>query len=285
MSTQKQIDANRRNARHSTGPRTSEGRTISRLNAYQHGLTGHIDVMTEEQRTARDAFHASIVASLNPAGAFEEQLAHSIADAHWRLNRVAVIENNIFAAEADHQERSETAVELPDIDRALASARAFTEHPERFQLLTVYEMRLHRKAQGDLKQLRDMQEARRAAGEKETAAAEARRRKAFHESATLLELNDAEGEPRNPEGTFEHPNGFVFSYAELTNAVEWVRRLQIAQERFDKEPRVRARQRYLASCRSETNPAAVVPVATAPVFTTPVVTALDDIAAPGLIPC
>ena len=48
-----------------------------------------------------------------------------------------------------------------NVDRALAQARSFTESPARFQLLTVYEMRLHRKAHADLKQLRALQAERR----------------------------------------------------------------------------------------------------------------------------
>src|SRR5258707_261267 len=38
MSTLKQIEANRLNAQHSTGPRTTEGKSASRLNALKHGL-------------------------------------------------------------------------------------------------------------------------------------------------------------------------------------------------------------------------------------------------------
>ncbi len=94
----------------------------------------------------------------------EENLAQSIADSHWRIYRAVAIEDNIFAAEAWHEaERAaEKGYDYDGVDRALAPMRTFTNDPKRFHLLTTYEMRLHRKAQVDLKQLRDLQAERRA---------------------------------------------------------------------------------------------------------------------------
>ena len=38
--SEKQLEANRRNAQRSTGPRTGEGKKVSALNARRHNLTG-----------------------------------------------------------------------------------------------------------------------------------------------------------------------------------------------------------------------------------------------------
>lgn len=252
----KQIEANRRNAQLSTGPRTPEGRAASRLNAYKHGLTGHLDVMTDEQKQARDAFIAEIAGDLQPVGPFERQFAHSIAETQWRINRAAVIENNLFAADACHQELDRLAAAPPepsgsapdpqsgvdDLDTALASARTYLAQPESFNLLTVYEMRLYRKFQNDLRQLRALQAARageaarqKAADEKQKADTEARRTAALQEAAWLLNLDEEEGKTIQPEGVFRHPNGFVFSNSHIRRGIDYTARLAAAKTLFTRQ--------------------------------------------------
>jgi hypothetical protein len=50
MSTQEQIDANRRNSQSSTGPSTPEGKAASRLNSLQHGLRAATLILPYERR-------------------------------------------------------------------------------------------------------------------------------------------------------------------------------------------------------------------------------------------
>ena len=97
MISEKQLEANRRNAQRSTGPGTQEGKRISALNARRHHLTGQVTTMTDADRIMHDAFSASIVESLAPEGAMETQLAHRIATDSWRLNRISAVEDNLFA--------------------------------------------------------------------------------------------------------------------------------------------------------------------------------------------
>jgi hypothetical protein len=52
MLSQRQIDANRRNAQFSTGPRTPEGRAAVGLNALRHGLSAQTSVLPGETRTS-----------------------------------------------------------------------------------------------------------------------------------------------------------------------------------------------------------------------------------------
>ena len=50
MATREQIEANRRNALLSTGPKTSLGKAISRLNAFRHGRRAGKLVLNGESR-------------------------------------------------------------------------------------------------------------------------------------------------------------------------------------------------------------------------------------------
>ena len=204
MPTDKQIAANRRNARKSTGPRTEAGKNKTRLNAVTHGLTGHLELTTDP---ARDAFIAGIIGTLKPADPLEHQLAQSIADGYWRINRVSTLENALLAADAD------------DILRAI-------------NLLSTYETRLHRKIRLDLQQLRELQSTRRAAAEKENAVSQ----KAFEECCTLLELKMRRTPDLKLDGDFTHPNGFVFSIRKLFDAMTAKRRMSRAQQNLTTNP-------------------------------------------------
>ena len=92
--TEKQIEANRRNAQKSTGPATAEGRTISSKNSLKHGLTARQVTASKEEAREFAAFRNDIVADLAPVGALEEELVQAIAIYSWRLRRVYRLEVN-----------------------------------------------------------------------------------------------------------------------------------------------------------------------------------------------
>jgi hypothetical protein len=92
MISEKQLEANRRNALLSTGPKTEAGRNRSRMNALRHGLTGQVTTMTDEDRAAHDQFSKALMKDLAPDGAMEIQFAQRIATDSWRLNRISAAE-------------------------------------------------------------------------------------------------------------------------------------------------------------------------------------------------
>src|SRR5580704_19507010 len=80
-----------------TGPRTEVGKQRSCINAYKHGLTGQIHLVTADEHDAFEKHCQAIVEALAPVGILEQQLAQSIAADKWRLNRARAIETGIFA--------------------------------------------------------------------------------------------------------------------------------------------------------------------------------------------
>jgi hypothetical protein len=96
MASQLQIDANRRNAQKSTGPKTPEGRAAVRLNGVKHGLTAKILVFPGEDESAFTALLDSLEAEHAPATPSEEILVRQLAMAAWRLQRVYHLEASAF---------------------------------------------------------------------------------------------------------------------------------------------------------------------------------------------
>src|SRR5580704_16916809 len=149
MSSTVQFEANFANAQKSTGPRTEKGKHRTRLNAYRHGLTGQIQLLTSDEHQAFEKHCTGIRESLEPIGALEIELAQSIAEDRWRLKRARAIETGIFALGQLGQlgalatsDRDDPA-QLP-IDEALSQARTWVAQGENFQLLALYEQRIHR---------------------------------------------------------------------------------------------------------------------------------------------
>src|ERR1700722_6133386 len=81
-----------------TGPTSAAGTQRTRLNAYKHGLTGQIHLLTAEEQTAFVAHCKTICETLAPVGALEIDIAQTIAEDRWRLKRARGIESGIGAA-------------------------------------------------------------------------------------------------------------------------------------------------------------------------------------------
>ena len=91
--------ANRRNARHSTGPKTPAGKARSAANACKHGLLSRAGglVPGEDVGDFR-AFEAALRADLAPAGELEALLVDRVVTSRWRLRRAVRVEMGIFSA-------------------------------------------------------------------------------------------------------------------------------------------------------------------------------------------
>ena len=87
MTSFRQIEANRRNALHSTGPRTEEGKRQSRRNAVRHGLSAETVIDGLEDREDYRAFEAAVTADYDARTAVERELVLRLASLLWRLRR------------------------------------------------------------------------------------------------------------------------------------------------------------------------------------------------------
>jgi hypothetical protein len=102
MTSFRQIEANRRNARHSTGPVTEEGKTRSRQNAVRHGLTAETVIDALEDAEDYRAFEMTVTADYEAQSAVERELVLRLASLLWRLRRATAIESGLFKIQVRH---------------------------------------------------------------------------------------------------------------------------------------------------------------------------------------
>lgn len=100
MSSFRQIEANRRNARLSTGPATEEGKKKSRQNALRHGLTAETVIDALEDADDYAAFELAVTADYDAQSAVERELVLRLASVLWRLRRATTIETGLFRLQA-----------------------------------------------------------------------------------------------------------------------------------------------------------------------------------------
>jgi len=107
--SEKQLAANRANALKSTGPRTPEGRAVSRWNALQHGVLARAVIPPAlEQYESRHEFSfllQTLHEELGPQSALEEMLVERIATSYWRLARLLRAEAGMIAHRQETRER------------------------------------------------------------------------------------------------------------------------------------------------------------------------------------
>ena len=115
MATERQLEANRRNSQKSTGPRTPEGKAVSRFNALQTGIHAASLVIPGEDPAALEALAADYHRQFQPATPLECFLVDTIVHADWQLRRLRRVEAQLW-------EKEMTAQEKPSLAEAYAGA-------------------------------------------------------------------------------------------------------------------------------------------------------------------
>jgi hypothetical protein len=232
------IEANRRNARQSTGPRGEIGKQKSSLNALRHGLTARVVVLPTEDLAAYQRFSAEFFADLAPDTFTERQCAQTIIDTQWRLNRVRGLEDGMLAlGHYDPEGQIDQAMNrsglIPDmcgdpgeplvgeVHAALTAAAAWRGHSQAFVNLSMHEQRLYRVLKDATKTLEDLKAKRTAA-----------RQADLDTAVALHSMNKMLGEP-DTTANDTATNGFVFTREEIVAESRRVRRLfeaKVAEE-------------------------------------------------------
>jgi hypothetical protein len=125
MTSQLKAQTNRSNALASTGPRTVEGKLVSRANATKRGLRS-ADVVVQvglfsESAEEYEALLASLQEAIQPEGALESALAETVAACLWRKRRVLRYERGVIAQQlATLRPRDMLGQVLPGKPEALA---------------------------------------------------------------------------------------------------------------------------------------------------------------------
>ena len=159
MSTAAQQQANKQNAKHSTGPRTAEGKQRSSQNAIKHGLCALDPLIPGEDPEAFQEHFCEIELDLKPASAIESNLVEQIADVSWRLKRLSRIEAAVITAFYD------ATAEQPlnqgnDTDQLLGKALAHHNRLDALNRLSRYEAQLSRRYHRAIKEFRDLRKER-----------------------------------------------------------------------------------------------------------------------------
>ena len=198
MTSRKQISANQRNAKRSTGPRSQVGKRRTRRNAIKHGLTAESILIEGESREDFDSLCRQLYEELNPTSTLEHQYVERFVGYVWRLRRIPVLEAALFEArrlEVQYNDASKDvadcgydALDIPDLrsydesdpayidgKKRLKNAekglrqprpllgRAFirdAQHLDALGKLSRYESRLTRASERTLEQIRKLKEQR-----------------------------------------------------------------------------------------------------------------------------
>jgi len=108
MPSEKQIAANRQNAKMSTGPISSEGKATVSRNAIKHGVLASASLLPDENLEMFQTLQEKMLDYYQPVGGREEALVDRIIAYMWRLRRVFQIEAWSLKPDRwlDHTEKS-----------------------------------------------------------------------------------------------------------------------------------------------------------------------------------
>jgi hypothetical protein len=127
MATQKQIEANRRNAQKSTGPKTEQGKSKAKFNALKHGMTAEAAVLPHEDKISYEELRQATIESYQPANGAELMLVELVAVNYWRLLRARRVETAAFDLHIRAYKGRNGVSTAPSMDDDCGIATAFAD--------------------------------------------------------------------------------------------------------------------------------------------------------------
>jgi hypothetical protein len=131
MASLSQIEANRRNALRSTGPKSEAGKRRSRRNAVRHGLTVETVIEVLEDTEDYKAFELSVTADFDAQTAVERELVLRLASLLWRLRRATAIETGLLQIQSNilREIRQARRTQTQPRDRVVDTVARFCSGP------------------------------------------------------------------------------------------------------------------------------------------------------------
>jgi hypothetical protein len=147
MASQRQVEANRRNAQKSTGPTSVTGKATSSMNALKTGIHAKSLLLPSEKLADLEQLIDEYYSHHTPATPEARALVDDLIYAEWLKRRLRAAETQLWAH--DHQERFEPDPKFPLGQTAASRGKAFAQLQWRMECTR----RASRQALQDLQQL------------------------------------------------------------------------------------------------------------------------------------
>jgi hypothetical protein len=99
MASPAQIAANRLNAQKSTGPKSPEGKSVSRFNALKSGIDAKSLVIPGEDPAELEALAANYHRQFHPSSPLQQFLVDALIHGDWQLRRLRKLEAELWDRE------------------------------------------------------------------------------------------------------------------------------------------------------------------------------------------
>ena len=157
----RKIEANRENAKKSTGPRSEPGKLRSSRNAIRHSFLAQPDTLLAAANQELETLLTSYHDEFRPSGIHEELLVRELAVSDFQLRRITRIENTILYTEmaeifsAEFEDEGDLAQAGNDTINVLMGA-AWSDNLKTHALLLRYQGQARRAHYRALKQLKEV---------------------------------------------------------------------------------------------------------------------------------